>query len=383
MKALVIGGTGPTGPFVVDGLLKRGYDVTIFHRGTHETDILTDVEHLHGDAHFKDTLNDTLGSRKFDIVIAMYGRLRYIAEVMRGRTERLICAGGVGVYKACLDPDVTLDNDSYLIPENSPLFDNAETDDPEKAPILHFTNLMVQSELAVMESHYLGFYNATILRFPIIYGPRQLIPGEWSIIRRILDGRKRLILPDSGLAIESKGYSENMAHGVLLSVDHPEESAGQAYNIADEDALSPRDWVKIISEYMDHKFEISYLPAKLCEPAIPYGMPIRPFVKKTGLLHHRVLDLKKIKTHLGYKDLFKAREGLKKTVQYYLDNPPEKGGETEQRLDDAFDYDSEDKLIEEYEKSVEKLSIIFTEKTWSHPYPHPDKPDVKRDQRGR
>ena len=52
MKALVIGGTGPTGPFVVDGLLKRGYDVTILHRGTHETDILPDAEHLHGDAHF-------------------------------------------------------------------------------------------------------------------------------------------------------------------------------------------------------------------------------------------------------------------------------------------------------------------------------------------
>ena len=36
MKALIVGGTGPTGPFIVNGLIERGYEVTIFHRGTHE-----------------------------------------------------------------------------------------------------------------------------------------------------------------------------------------------------------------------------------------------------------------------------------------------------------------------------------------------------------
>ena len=51
MKALVIGGTGPTGPGVVRGLTDRGYDVTIYHRGYHETDALPALhQHLHGNA---------------------------------------------------------------------------------------------------------------------------------------------------------------------------------------------------------------------------------------------------------------------------------------------------------------------------------------------
>ena len=33
MKALVVGGTGPTGPFIVNGLVERGYEVTIFTVG--------------------------------------------------------------------------------------------------------------------------------------------------------------------------------------------------------------------------------------------------------------------------------------------------------------------------------------------------------------
>ncbi len=69
MKALVIGGTGPSGPFIVEGLLKRGYEVTILHRGTHEVDFSSPVEHLHGDPHFVETLEETMGSRTFDLVI--------------------------------------------------------------------------------------------------------------------------------------------------------------------------------------------------------------------------------------------------------------------------------------------------------------------------
>ena len=34
--ALVIGGTGPTGPFIVEGLVERGWEVTILHRGFHD-----------------------------------------------------------------------------------------------------------------------------------------------------------------------------------------------------------------------------------------------------------------------------------------------------------------------------------------------------------
>jgi len=62
MKALITGGTGPTGPFVVEGLLKRGYEVTIFHRGTHEAELPQEVEHIHGDPHFEETIEASLPS---------------------------------------------------------------------------------------------------------------------------------------------------------------------------------------------------------------------------------------------------------------------------------------------------------------------------------
>ena len=96
--ALVVGGTGPSGPFLVTGLQDRGYTVAIFHRGTHEIpEIPADVEHIHGDPHFRETLDAAIAGRTFDVVIATYGRIRVIAEALEARLGQFIAIGGVPV----------------------------------------------------------------------------------------------------------------------------------------------------------------------------------------------------------------------------------------------------------------------------------------------
>ena len=76
MKALVIGGTGPTGPYILEGLVKREYDTTIYHRGIHEVELHSSVKHIHGDP-FSSDLERDWGGLLFDLVISNYGRLRY------------------------------------------------------------------------------------------------------------------------------------------------------------------------------------------------------------------------------------------------------------------------------------------------------------------
>jgi len=169
-----------------------------------------------------------LGSRKFDVVVSMYGRLRQIAEGMKGRTPRFLGVTGTPAY---LGSTNAADNSEGLlmpVPENAPLIN-----DPK---IFKVGYLVAVSEQAVMRIHREGGYSATIFRYPMIYGPRQLPPKEWSIIKRILDKRTKLILPDNGLVLRSRAYAENAAHALLLAIDHP-ESGGQIYNVAEERTL--------------------------------------------------------------------------------------------------------------------------------------------------
>src|SRR3954449_11719292 len=89
--ALVIGGTGPAGPPIIRGLQERGYRPVMLHSGKHEVDEVgpDKLEHIHTDANFAETLAAGIGDRKFDLVIATYGRLRLLPEVLKGRTSRL------------------------------------------------------------------------------------------------------------------------------------------------------------------------------------------------------------------------------------------------------------------------------------------------------
>ena len=232
--SLVIGGTGPTGPFIINGLIDRGYEVTIFHSGAHEVEFKQPIEHIHNDPHFRETFEEAIGTRSWDLVIFGYGRLKLAAELLKGRTGRLIALGGaMGTSAAQDDPAWGLLGKHANIDEENTVVES----NPERNK---FAYRMVQAEAALFEAHRDKCYNATYIGYPILYGPRQLAPLEWSIIRRVLDGRRQFVIADGGLKLESRAYVENAAHAVLLAVDQPEVSAGRQYFVADEKIYTMR-----------------------------------------------------------------------------------------------------------------------------------------------
>jgi nucleoside-diphosphate-sugar epimerase len=364
MKALVVGGTGPTGPFLVNGLLQRGYEVAILHRGTHEVpEIGPEVEHIHADPHFRETLDQALAGRSFDLVLATYGRIRFVAEATVGKAARFISIGGVPCYRGYYNSKANFPSGMPVpIPEDAPLVDN-EADE-------RFGYLIATTEHEVLRCHP----NAAIFRYPYVYGPYQLVPREWSIIRRILDKRKFILLPDNGLALMTHGYAENLAHAVLLAVDQPRASAGQAYNCGDEIQLTMRQLAEVIARTMNYELEIV---------SVPGGVPVRAGAMLPH--HHGMVDIFKLRHQLGYRDVVGSVEAVQRTVRWYLDHPLEYGGDMERRLLDPFDYDAEDRwmsIAREYQRKMAEVEVRKPGPS-AHPYPHPKTPGLKRDHRNR
>ncbi len=87
---------------------------------------------------------------------------------------------------------------------------------------------MVEAMEAVFAHHAAGAYSATYVGYPLNYGPRTPGPYDWSVIRRVLDGRRTFVIADGGMKIDSRVYTENAAAAVLLVVDNPERAAGGA-----------------------------------------------------------------------------------------------------------------------------------------------------------
>jgi len=337
VNTLVIGGTGPTGPFIVNGLLARGHRVAMLHSGAHERDEIPDsVEHIHTDPFDADALRCALGERTFDVCIATYGRLRRIAELMVGRCGQFVSAGGGPAYRGYMNPALFGDGGMPIpIREDAPRVEHGSDDEKGFR--------IARTEDAVLEHHP----TATHFRYPIVYGPRQLLPREWCVIRRALDRRPHIILPAEGLTLLHCGYVENVAHAVLLAVDRPEAAAGRIYNCGDSECLTLRQMVEAIAAALDHRFEIVSMPWSLAVPARPLVMQPLPT--------HRLYDLGRLHVELGYEDVVPAREAWARTARWWAAHPIEPGALPETLLLDPFDYAAEDVLIERWKRALASI----------------------------
>lgn len=339
---MVIGGTGPTGVPIVKGLLSRGHDVTILHRGTHEdAEIESLVRHIHADPYQADELERVMGAEPaFDVVLAMYGRLRAIAAATVGRVGRFVSVGGVPAHLGWMNPFVYEPNGMPVpIPEDGPTV--AEPAQDEKG------YRIARTEERVLELHPAAAH----FRYPYVYGPRQLVPREWLTVRRILDGRRRMIIPDEGLTLHHHGYTENLAHAVLLAVDQPDRCAGRIYNVADDEVLTIRQVIELIAAALGVELELVSMPWELAPPA-------RSLLSQPSPVH-RVLDTSRLRHDLGYRDLVPARTAIGLTAQWLAEHRPEPGGMEETVLADPFDYASEDALIDAWSAARSSMESVL------------------------
>jgi nucleoside-diphosphate-sugar epimerase len=369
--ALVIGGTGPTGPHVVQGLRKRGFEPVILHRGIHESPDIIEFEHIHADPHFQETVEKAIGSRTFDVVVAMYGRLRHAAAACAGRCDLFVGVSGIPAYAGHADPNSVWPRG---VPLNaSELAETAAANPDDDSGEVHFAGKIANTERSILEMAERGRLNAAIFRYPRIYGPRQVYPHEWSVIKRVLDGRSFIILPDGGLTILTRCAAVNAAGFLLAAVDRPKAASGEVFNVADSQQYTFRQWVEIVSSFAGRQLEIASLPSEVA------GVSQKAFYAHPD---HTLVSPAKAEKLLGYAEHVAAEKALKATVDWYLEHPI--SADVQAQMRDPFDYSSEDALLAEYRRAIRPLQRLQgPEQIFTHSYAHPKTADEGSDHRGR
>jgi nucleoside-diphosphate-sugar epimerase len=330
VRILVIGGTGPTGLPLVRRLVDSDHDVTILHRGLHEHPATPpQVRHLHADPYDEVSFAAAVDGTTWDVVVAMYGRLRRIAALTAGKCDHFVSVGGVPAYRGWTDP-------WQYTPPGLPVPVREDADLVREPSIDEKGYRIVRTEEAVFVAHP----GAAHFRYPYLYGPHQPVPREWLVVRRILDGRRRIIVADEGLTLHHHAYTENAAAALQLGIEHPERSGGTIFNVGDEEVLSIRQMIELCAAELGADLEIVSLPYDL-------ALPARPLLAQP-LPTHRVLDLTALHHQLGHRDVVPARVATGRTARWLMDNPPELGGAEELVLTDPFDYVNEDLLVDSW-----------------------------------
>jgi GDP-L-fucose synthase len=141
-----------------------------------------------------------------------------------------------------------------------------------------------------------------------LYGPGDHFDLENShvipaLIRKILaakeEGLPSVSLWGTGRATRSFLYVEDAAEGILKATEHYE--LGDPVNLASNDCISIHSLAYMIRDLVGYKGEIAWDHAK------PDGQP------------HRQLDTQKAEQLFGFKAKTSFEDGLKKTIEWYLE----------------------------------------------------------------
>lgn len=183
MRVLVIGGTRYVGRFIVEGLLERGHEVTLFHRGRTNVGLFPDVERVLGD---RVTDIEQLGSRTWDVVVDTCGYepadVAPGLEYLVGRTERYAFISSAAVHEPTSQPGVT---------EDSPLQRGPE---PEE-PVVWWHDEYARDKVACEDlvRGAFGPERSLVLRPGMLVGPHDPVWYLPTLIARLRHGGRVLV----------------------------------------------------------------------------------------------------------------------------------------------------------------------------------------------
>lgn len=333
-RVLVVGGTGPTGVHIVDYLLRAGHEVTVFSSGAHDdgANFGGDVARIYGNARDAESVRGTIGQREWDIVICTYGRLRMLAEELAGKTRRLVGITGQPVYRGAArrTPDGGI---ALPVPEWA----------ERQYDAANHTGRVAEGEDQLFEQHGRGEFEAVVVRYPGVFGPRAPVNHEWAVVKRVLDRRPFMLMPHDGMTYFQRGYSANVAWLVFLAATRP-EAAGQAFNAGDERVLSARRVAELIVDELGSDMELVGVPAQLVRG-------VYPLAEKAPL----ILDISKARNLLGYRDRVPVDEATRVTARWLAESPPKEEDLTPGATG-RFDYADEDRVIAEWREALARLS---------------------------
>lgn len=288
MRILLLGGTGFIGPYVARDLHQGGHEVTLFHRGEHESGLLPAVPHVrspHAAMPIR-TFPEELRRTDFDVIIHMIAMgqddTRAAIAFFSEHAQRMVLLSSGDVYRAYggfmgLE---TASPDEGLLTEDSPL---RTVLFPYRRLAKTSDELNYNYEKILVEREAMGQNRlpATILRLPKVYGP-----GGNADLATVYGFREHSNWR------WTHGYVENVAAAVVMAALHPWPDH-RIYNVGESYTPTVGERLKL-------------LPAS--------NMPAAD-TKAYDFRYNIAYDTSRIRVELGYKEPVSDEEGLRRTLQ--------------------------------------------------------------------
>jgi len=174
-----------------------------------------------------------------------------------------------------------------------------------------------------------GWPEIVVLRAPWFYGPGQP-PRQSRFFTMIKAGRFPVM--GAGANRRSMGYVDSLAFGILLA-SQTQSAAGKFFWIADERPYPMAEVIETVRTVLSEDFGMAVSPRTLHVPAIIADLAriADASLQGVGLYNQEIhvlsemnltiaCSIERAKAELGYRPLVDLREGMRRSVQWCLDN---------------------------------------------------------------
>jgi nucleoside-diphosphate-sugar epimerase len=333
MRILVIGGTGFIGQPLVRALAGMGHDVAVLtRRGAHPE---LPAEVVVGERRDLNSLRPR-ADVVIDLILSSGAQAQQLMDTFRGVAKRVVAASSIDVYRACgvLHGSESGPLEPVPLTEDSALRTKLQTYPPASIEALRkiFNWLDDEYDKIPVERAILGDPDlpGTVLRLPMIYGPGDHLRRFHPVLKRIDDGRSKILF-EEGLATwrSPRGYIENVAAAIALAAVS-KQAAGRVYNVAEQPAFSELEWARKIAAATGWNGEFVVLPKD--------RMPSH-LVQPGNSAQHWEADSSRIRRELGYREPVPLEEAIARTIEWERAHPI---GEFNMH---KFDYAAEDAAV--------------------------------------
>ncbi len=333
-KAFLLGGTGKTGVVLARRLLDTGWDITVASRGERPVEASLEARHVKLDRADDAALRAALGDG-VDVLVDFVAFERAHAEqllALEGSVRSLVVVSSASVYADSQGRSLENVNDGEVARFRVPLTEHDPTVPPGDDAYAARKRAIEQTLLAR------DAIPATLIRAGAIYGPGDAASREWYFVKRVLDGRRVVVLSHQGESRFQPVSVHNLAELIRLTAERP---GRRLLNGADPEAPTVTEIGRHVGGALGHEWaEVLFAgPPRNGVGDHPWGVP-SPFV----------LDMTEAEFEVGYRPVTTYAKAIKETSDWLV--AASEGRDWREAFPtaakhyaDQFDYGAEDAYV--------------------------------------
>jgi len=316
MKAVVIGGTGHIGTYLIPRLIKLGFDVVNVSRGqsapyAHQSE-WKDVPHVALDrqeCEKKGVFGEKIAALDPDIVVDLIcfqqESAREIVEALRGRVAHYLQCGSIWSWGHSINTPTT---------ENQP-----------RNPICAYGTGKADIERYLLEEARVRHFPATIIHPGHIVGPgwAPLNPlGNFNtkVWTRFAQG-ETIFLPNFGRETVHHVHADDLAQLFEKAICNWSCAVGEAFSGVSEAALSLIGYTEEMTAWFGHPLNVEYLSWADWTRTVVDEMGLNDddiAQTHSHIMHSPCFSMEKARRRLGYSPRYTSVQAIQEAVGFLI-----------------------------------------------------------------